>query len=307
MNFSKWVVGIFADMEKKSFWRILIPNLFTSLNLVCGILGIILTFETGLAIAFFFMLAAVFFDFFDGLLARALKVKSEFGKQLDSLADVVSFGALPGIMLFHYISISRGQYFVPLAERDFIEILLPSFGLLVAVFSALRLAKFNIDTKQSNGFLGLPTPANALMIGSLGFIMDYQFNLNYYYPVTREVLIYTAAYGGWDRFDIWVTRLFFSSNFHYGLVLLSCTLLVSRIPLFSLKLQSFGFKVNQALYIYLISMVILIALNFLPYFIPIRRWLGLWPEVNYLFIPFGIIWYIVVSLLHNFIIKKNEI
>ena len=132
-----------------------IPNTITSMNLLCGVMGVIFTFKGRPDIAFCLMLAAAVFDFLDGLAARALGAYSDIGKELDSLSDVVSFGVLPALMLHRtMVSLEGGSVwcYVPL---------------LLAVFSALRLAKFNIDERQHASFLGLPTPASAMICGAL--------------------------------------------------------------------------------------------------------------------------------------------
>ncbi|MBQ9310441.1 MAG: CDP-diacylglycerol--serine O-phosphatidyltransferase [Bacteroidales bacterium] len=134
-----------------------IPNAITSLNLVCGVIGIILTLHYhNPCLAFIFMLAAVVFDFCDGLAARMLGAYSELGKELDSLSDLVSFGVLPSVMMFY----SCNGHFLAWA------------CLLLAAFSALRLAKFNLDDRQHESFIGLPTPSAALLCGSFCSIIS---------------------------------------------------------------------------------------------------------------------------------------
>ena len=138
-----------------------IPNTITSMNLLCGALGVIFTFQGALNIAFFLMLAAAVCDFLDGFAARLFKAYSPMGKELDSLADMVSFGLLPSLML-HRRLVEGGMtgfwIYIPL---------------IICVFSALRLAKFNIDDRQSENFLGLPTPACAMWCGSLIYAADH--------------------------------------------------------------------------------------------------------------------------------------
>ena len=138
-----------------------IPNIITSMNLLCGALGVIFTFQGALHIAFYLMLAAAVCDFLDGLAARLLKAYSPMGKELDSLADLISFGLLPSLML-HRRLVEGGM-------TGFVAYI----PLVICVFSALRLAKFNIDDRQSENFLGLPTPACAMWCGSLVFAADH--------------------------------------------------------------------------------------------------------------------------------------
>ena len=138
-----------------------IPNTITSMNLLCGALGVIFTFQGALHIAFYLMLAAAVFDFLDGFAARLLKAYSPMGKELDSLADLVSFGLLPSLML-HRRLVEGGM-------TGFVTYI----PLIICIFSALRLAKFNVDDRQSENFLGLPTPACAMWCGSLVFAADH--------------------------------------------------------------------------------------------------------------------------------------
>ncbi|MBQ2525644.1 MAG: CDP-diacylglycerol--serine O-phosphatidyltransferase [Bacteroidales bacterium] len=131
-----------------------IPNTITSMNLLSGIFGVIVTFSGRLDLAFLLMLAASVFDFCDGLAARALHSYSDIGKELDSLSDLVSFGVLPALMLYKLMAFQQSGWVIYLP-------------LVLAVFSALRLAKFNVDERQHHSFIGLPTPASAIICGSL--------------------------------------------------------------------------------------------------------------------------------------------
>ena len=177
-----------------------IPNSITCLNLLCGVAGIIalLSFKAPIA-AFCFMLAGAGFDFCDGLSARLLGAYSPVGKELDSLADDITFGALPALMM--HIAMTNGGM-TPDNPLCWIP-------LLIAAFSALRLAKFNLDERQSSGFIGLPTPACAMICGSICCL---------------------AAKGVW-------TGLFSSSWFIPAFSLLLCWLLVCEIPMFSMKIH----------------------------------------------------------------------
>lgn len=198
-----------------------IPNIITSLNLAIGSYGIyhVLTIDPN--VAFYFVVAAAFFDFFDGFAARLLKVKSDFGKELDSLADMVSFGVLPAFYLLKLLSATSEFYWV---------------AILIIVFSALRLAKFNLDDSQSDSFEGLPTPANALMITSLVFL---GFSL--------------------PEFSL------------IGICIMSSLLLVSKIRMTALKFSSFGWKGNEARWFLIGASIVLFIVfkwTFLPILIP---------------------------------------
>ncbi len=195
-----------------------IPNTITLLNLLCGSVAIIFAFKGWQLFAVYLIFSAAVFDFFDGFTARLLKAYSPIGKELDSLADLVSFGLAPSILIFYRLS-----SFVQSnpAMPEILATLLPYIPLSITLASALRLAIFNTDTRQTNGFIGLPTPANAILIGS--FIhytvfnpnLDHLFENIYLYPLSALFLSY---------------------------------LLVSDIPMFSLKIKSLGYKANKDIY-----------------------------------------------------------
>lgn len=211
-----------------------IPNSITLLNLLCGAIATILAVENRLDWAAFFVVLGIFFDFFDGFFARLLNVKSAIGLQLDSLADMVTSGLVPAIVLFQML---KNSSFILENPNSFIAFI-PYLGLFVVLASAYRLANFNIDTRQTEGFIGLPTPANALFILSLPLILQYQS-----YPVAHTLLTNT-----------WVLL---------GIVATSCYLLNAEIPLFALKFKSFGFNENKIKYIFLaISILLLMTLQF---------------------------------------------
>jgi len=182
-----------------------IPNAITSLNLLCGVIGIIACCEGSFDYAFYFMLAAVVFDFCDGLAARLLGAYSPVGKELDSLADVVSFGVLPSLML------SKSMYY----DGSALRMICCALPLLLAVFSALRLAKFNLDERQHGSFLGLPTPASALICASL------------------VCLVGTADKA--SALGRGLSHLADSFWFYPLIALALCALLVSEVPMFSFK------------------------------------------------------------------------
>ena len=208
-----------------------IPNALTSLNLFFGCLAIISSLEGDLKQAAWFIATAAILDFFDGFIARLLNAYSEIGKQLDSLADVVSFGVAPG-MIFYSISHdylafgSNFPQFVPLV------VFLSYTPFLIPIFSAIRLAKFNIDTRQSDSFIGVPTPANALFICSIPFVLE----------------------SGPD----FATNLFSSSYFLLLFPFISAYLLVAELPLFALKFKTFSFEPNKLRYLFLLGALLLI-------------------------------------------------
>lgn len=215
-----------------------LPSIFTSLGLIAGCISVVMSVSRGdLMLAGYFILIAAFFDFIDGFAARLLNSITEFGKQLDSLADVISFGVAPAMILYRLMVFS----FVKDSPGSDYDIMHPATGeslviytsFLVAVFSALRLAKFNIDDSQVKSFRGLPTPANAIFIAALGFIVE---DSGHALPVDDLIL---------NRY------------FLLAVIALSCFLLVSRISMFSLKFSSFGIRGNIMRYIFLILAVLI--------------------------------------------------
>lgn len=201
-----------------------LPNAITCLNLFSGCLGIVFAFQGNLQWAGYAILIAAILDFFDGMLARLLKAYSAIGKELDSLADVVSFGVLPSVIIY--------QLFLLAPQIDSVSVWLNYSAFLIAVFSALRLAKFNIDERQSDQFIGLPTPANALLIASFPMIIT-------------ENNLFIVNY---------ILNPYFLFIFSLGMGIL----LVAEIPLISLKFKSLKLSENILRYILIFSSLILL-------------------------------------------------
>ncbi|MBR5234665.1 MAG: CDP-alcohol phosphatidyltransferase family protein [Bacteroidaceae bacterium] len=205
-----------------------IPNTITCCNLLSGCVAATFAFDGMYLLAFVFIIAGAVFDFFDGLTARALKVSSPIGKELDSLADVITFGLAPGTMVYSWLcECTDANLGAPVA------VVVPYFAFILVAFSALRLAKFNVDERQTSSFIGLPTPANALFWGAL--------------VLGSHDAIVARPYG-------WVLVI--------ALVMLFSWLLVAEIPMFSLKFKSLAWKANRTAYIFLlVSLVLLILLG----------------------------------------------
>ncbi|PRY10442.1 CDP-diacylglycerol--serine O-phosphatidyltransferase [Pontibacter ummariensis] len=205
-----------------------IPNAITCLNLFSGCLALYFAFQGNLVYTAYLVGIAAVFDFLDGMLARVLKAYCEIGKQLDSLADMVSFGVVPGTVMFILFQRSGVPLFGISAE------LLPFSGFLITVFSALRLAKFNIDTRQTTSFIGLPTPACTIFVASLPLILEHGSLLHYEVilnPLVLLVLTFLLSY-----------------------------LLVAELPLFALKFSNLSWQDNSLRFIFLGLAVILLAL-----------------------------------------------
>ena len=221
-----------------------VPNLITLGNLTCGLLSIVLSFEGELEVAAAFIFFGAILDFFDGFASRLLKVSSEIGKQLDSMADMVTFGVAPGIIIYKLISESNNHY----------EFLVYA-AFILPIFSAIRLAKFNIDSRQTSSFIGLPVPAAAIFIASLPIL-----GINYETKFSIDLLI--------------------------GTTIILSLLLVSELPLFSLKIskgEELKSQLNIIRIIFLISSLILLFV------------------LEFAAIPFIVILYIFLSIINNLI------
>ncbi len=238
-----------------------IPNSITLFNLFCGCLAVIFAVQGNLEFTALFALLGIFFDFFDGLAARLLNAQSELGLQLDSLADMITSGLVPGLVMYQLLSQVFGKpfYVQPLTWQS--DQILASFdwsymslvGLLVTLASAYRLAKFNIDTRQTTSFIGLPTPANTLLIISLPLILKFQQ-------------------------EAWIIAIIVNKWFLIALTLISCYLLNAEIPLFALKFKTWGFAENKIRYVFIVSALGLITL------------------LKFIAIPLVILLYILISM-----------
>ncbi len=195
-----------------------IPNAITCANLFAGCIAMVLAFRGDLQTAAYLVLLSGIFDFFDGMAARLLNVKSAIGKELDSLADMVSFGVVPGVVMFQLLS-----------QLPDIHPLVPYAGFLITIFSALRLAKFNVDERQTEDFIGLNTPMNTCFIVSLPFI--------------------AADYPEFIQ----------NTSLLLGICIVSSYLLVSELRIFSFKLSDTSWQKNKFKYLFLISALLLAA------------------------------------------------
>lgn len=262
-----------------------IPNLFTLCNLFCGCIAVVFAFEGSLVWSSYLVGVCCLFDFLDGLAARLLKVHSEIGKQLDSLADMVSFGVVPGIIMYKLLAMffvmgilsDTGMTVDPLTSSEHTigtKMMITSFfpdsfsligvslgftGFIITVFSAIRLAKFNLDLRQTDSFIGLPTPANTIFIASL------------------PMLIYSESVS--DS----IKQIILHPCFLISVTLISSISLISPISLFALKFKNFSWEDNKIRYVFLLLSLALLI---------IFRLIG---------IPLIIVLYIVLSIINNIV------
>ncbi len=213
-----------------------IPNLFTLGNLLCGTIAVVYAVKGDDITTAIFVAMGITLDFFDGFMARLLQVQGPLGKQLDSLADMVTSGVVPGIVMLQLLHSSVAMptvgYFGFMASEESIS-LLSFFGLLLTLSACYRLGKFNIDERQSENFIGLPTPAMTLFIVSLPLIVLYAPDSSF-------------------------TSLIHNSYFLLTITVLFSWIMNAEINLFSLKFSSYGFRGNMAKYLFLIVSVILL-------------------------------------------------
>ncbi len=242
-----------------------IPNFITLLNVFCGCVATVFAVLNQLDLAAIFVFMGIFFDWFDGLAARLLNAQSALGVQLDSLADMITSGLVPGIVMFQLLGMSlTGGWNLEFSATASESVLwlggtftpLPFFGFLITLAAAYRLAKFNIDENQVSSFIGLPTPANALLVLSLPLILLYQNS---------------------DTLNSIILNQWFLMAF----TLVSAFLMNAPIALFALKFKNWGFKDNAVRYMFVIlSLVLLITMKFLA-------------------VPIIIAAYIIVSAIQN--------
>jgi len=260
-----------------------------------GLVGIVLAFDGKLHLAGIMVFVAAVFDFFDGFAARLLNAQSELGKELDSLADMVAFGVLPGLIVYQFINGFLGLFFIPFLERPINLHIISLMAFLLTAASAYRLAKFNIDTRQSNNFIGLPTPAMAMFFASIPLIAEWQYSYNLYVAFDKSMLTSFATLYHYDSFDMGVVGLFQNSTFWVILILLFSYLMVSPLPIISMKLKSLKWKENKWRYIFLITSLITIIICFLDTII----YSGFLPWLEWLAVPIIMIELIAVSLVKS--------
>ena len=234
------ILGYYFPSQNFKHMKKHIPNAITLMNVFCGCIATVFAVNNQLELAALFVFLGIFFDFFDGLAARLLNVKSELGLQLDSLADMITSGLVPGIVMFQLLNMSANKGWEATSLSTEIDFPIVSMiGFLITMASAYRLAKFNIDENQVSSFIGLPTPANTLLILSLPLIL-----LNHDIDFIRDIIL-----------NRW---------FLIGMTLLSCYLLNANIKLFALKFKNWSFKDNALRYIFIIvSLVLLVTLKFI--------------------------------------------
>jgi len=266
-----------------------IPNTITCANLVCGCLALVKAFEGDLVWTAYLVGIAGVLDFLDGFVARALQVSSPIGKDLDSLADMVTFGVVPGVVIYQLLRSSLSpalassffpQHYYNNPEAFSQNTFLTYLAFIIPVFSAIRLAKFNHDTRQTESFIGLPTPANAIFFCSLPLVLKQISDRISAEKNPFEMLVETSG----DP----ILALLHNSWFLIALVVLFSFLLLAPLPLFSLKFKSFGWKGNEIRYVFLILSTVLIGF------------------LQFVGIPLVIVLYILMSIINNLMSRYSK-
>ncbi|MBS9774393.1 MAG: CDP-alcohol phosphatidyltransferase family protein [Tenacibaculum sp.] len=242
-----------------------IPNLLTLGNLFCGTVAVIFALKGDYTFTALLVVVGIVFDFLDGFVARLLNVQGELGKQLDSLADMVTSGVVPAIVMLELLVCSidiDAVGYLGIDDYGATGSNLPYLGLLLALGAGYRLAKFNIDTRQSDSFIGLPTPAMSLFVVSLPLIAEFSDQLFFVDLVLNKYFLIIST-------------------------ILLTFLMNAELPLFSLKFKDYSFKSNKIKYLFLLTSVVLLA------------------TLQFVAIPLIIIFYVFLSVLSNSLIKKQ--
>jgi CDP-diacylglycerol---serine O-phosphatidyltransferase len=259
-----------------------IPNAITCGNLFCGCLAIVCAFNGNLIGSAYLVGLAAILDFFDGFAARMLKVSGEIGKQLDSLADMVTFGVVPGVIMFQLIKMSIFNFALSgdsaINTENKVGMLsvapvLPYVAFIITIFSCIRLAKFNTDTRQSESFIGVPTPANSILICSIPLILYYHYDFTFLGSMHSPDMM-----NNFSENDAFIVQLLINPYFLIVLTFLMSFLLIAELPLFALKFKNFKWRGNRIRYSFLITSLILLIL------------------FHFIAIPFIIFLYIVMSI-----------
>ncbi|MEI6820952.1 MAG: CDP-diacylglycerol--serine O-phosphatidyltransferase [Bacteroidota bacterium] len=243
-----------------------VPNSITLLNLLCGCLAIVAAFKYDLALASILIFIGGFFDYVDGTVARLLDARSDLGKQLDSLADVVTFGVVPGIIVYQLLNEPSLTANYPFIANNIAYI--SGIPFLLTLFSAVRLAKFNIDERQTISFLGLPTPANAIFWASIPLIF-------------KSIDAANIPHGIIEHIESLIYLCFRNPYVLLSLSVIMSFCLVLEIPLFSLKFKSLKWADNKTRYLFILTSILLIVF------------------FNVFALPIIIILYIVFSVVNN--------
>jgi len=268
-----------------------IPNLLTLGNLFMGLMALVLIAREQMVTAVMCVVVALVLDFLDGFVARLLNAEGDLGKQLDSLADVVTFGVVPGFMLFQLIVITQGYYFAEVGDWPLSVYLNASVAGLIPIAGAMRLARYNIDKTHRDHFLGMPIPAASMFVLGIPVVLEMQYHLNFYHPLSNQFIAILGETRRWDATDVGIVKMLFSASFYQILSLALAGLMVSSVPMLSLKFKGLSWSKNKWSYAIIIWLMLAYIIFVLPYF-------GAYGLIDYLIIPIIMIGYFILSLIY---------
>jgi CDP-diacylglycerol--serine O-phosphatidyltransferase len=238
---------------------------------------------------------ALVLDFFDGFVARLLNAQSEIGVQLDSLADAITFGIVPGLMVFQMIVITEGFYFVDVTKWPLWLMAEASVAGMLPLAAVYRLAKFNVTTEKLPHFKGLPTPAMTMFIVSIPLLLEMNYHLNFYHPLSENFIDMLGEVRRWDASDLWVVNLMFQPLTYVLVSVLLGGLMVSNIPMLSLKFEGPSWRQNKWRYALLIWAVVCYIIFVIPYIWSLPFSYGL---IDYLILPIFMLGYFLLSFIY---------
>lgn len=279
-----------------------IPNLFTLGNLAMGFTAIIFVANERMVSAVVCIGIALVLDFFDGFVARLLGADSKLGVQLDSLADLVTFGIAPGMVVFQMIIISEGYYFVPIQDWPTSIWLMASISALLPLAAAYRLAVFNLIDKPLPHFQGMPVPAMSMFILAIPLVLETNYHLNFYHPLSDQFIDILATERRWDPSDVIVLRMMNSSLFYQIVAVCLSFLMVSKIPMISLKFKGLSWSKNKWKY----GLIIWVAICYLIFLVPYLSLPFSWGLIDYLILPIFMIGYFLLSVIYAIFAASNE-
>ncbi|GAB5539042.1 MAG: CDP-alcohol phosphatidyltransferase family protein [Salibacteraceae bacterium] len=272
-----------------------IPNFLTLGNAALGVAGIMLIGREDMIGAVFCVALALVLDFLDGFVARLLNAQSELGGQLDSLADCITFGALPGLILFHMIAITQGLYFVDISFWSVSDWLNCGMAFLVPMAAVYRLATFNLDTRSRPHFLGLPTPAMCLVVLGIPLVLESNYHLNFYHFIPDSILQVLSEERRWDNSDLSIVKLLGNSMVYQLLSIFLAAAMVVRIPMISIKFNGIKWSTNKWRYALIIWALITYFIFLVPYLdLPLLEW----GRIDYLALPIFMMGYFVLSWIY---------
>lgn len=272
-----------------------VPNLLTLANLSAGVMALVFAARQEMLWSVWLIAIALVLDFLDGFVARLLNAGSALGRELDSLADMVTFGVVPGFILFQVIAITHGLYFTEPAAWTAADMVTCLPALAVPAAAGLRLAIFNLDTEKRAHFLGMPTPAMTIFVACIPLVLEANYHLNFYHPLSGQFIELLGHERNWDPSDVWTVKLMLNPLFAQILPIVLAVLMLVRIPMISLKFKGFRWGANKWRYFLLVWALLCYVIFVIPYLWRLPFSYGL---IDYLIVPIFMTGYFVLSLIY---------